>query len=116
VSSELRVDSDLWPVRMTRFGSFTCILTSLQSIIAKRGITDERQALNDALTQWEKDGLGQGKSFASGKDEPNMGDLAVYGTLRAVEGLPAHSEAIEQRGGVLPEWYDRMKDQVEQHQ
>lgn len=50
--------------------------------------------------------------FASGKEEPNMGDLAVFGTLSSVEGLPAHSEAIEQRGGVLPEWYNRMKEKV----
>lgn len=50
--------------------------------------------------------------FASGKDEPNMGDVAVFGTLRSVEGLPAHSEAIVERGGVIPEWYDRMKEQV----
>ena len=82
------------------------------SSTAKRKITDERQALNDALTQWEEDGLGGGKLFASGKKEPNMGDLAVFGTLSAVEGLPAHSEAIEQRGGALYEWYDRMKQQV----
>lgn len=80
--------------------------------VAKRGITDERQALHDALTQLEQDGLGQEKLFVSGKDEPNMGDLALFGTLRAVEGLPAHSEAIEQRGGKLPEWYDRMKKHV----
>lgn len=81
-------------------------------MLAKRGITDERQALNDVLTQWEEEGLCQGKPFASGKDEPNLGDLSVFGTLRAVEGLPAHTEAVEQRGGALQEWYDRMKKQV----
>jgi hypothetical protein len=86
---------------------------SQSNAVAKRGITDERQALNDVLTQWEKEGLGDGKLlFASGKDKPNMGDVAVFGTLRSVEGLPAHSEAIVERGGVIPEWYDRMKEQV----
>ena len=91
-----------------------CLLSFSSPFIykAKRGITDERQALHDALTQLEEDGLGQGSPFVSGKDEPNMGDLSVFGTLRSVEGLPAHSEAIEQRGGVLPEWYGRMKKQV----
>lgn len=79
---------------------------------AKRGITDERQALNEALTKWEEDGLAGGNRFASGKEEPNMGDLAVFGTLSAVEGLPAHLEAVEQRGGALSDWYDRMKQQV----
>jgi len=64
------------------------------------------------LTQWEEESLGEGKLFASGKQEPNMGDLAVFGTLRAVEGLPAHNEAIEQRGGAVSEWYHRMKEQV----
>jgi hypothetical protein len=81
-------------------------------MLAKRGITDERKALDDSLAEWEENALSQGKLFASGTDEPNMGDIAVFGTLRAVEGLPAHTEAMEQRGEILPAWYDRMKEHV----
>jgi microsomal prostaglandin-E synthase 2 len=93
-------------------GSLAMYLAA-SKIKSKRGITDERQALNDVLAQWEEEGLGSNKTFASGKEEPNLGDLAVFGTLRAVEGLPAHSESVKQhRGGALPEWYDRMKQQV----
>lgn len=80
-------------------------------VVAKRGITDERHALNEVLAQWEEEGLGGNNLFASGKDEPNLGDLVVFGTLRAVEGLPAHSESVAQRRG-LREWYERMKQQV----
>lgn len=79
----------------------------------KRNIADERQALDDALTILEKDGLGSGNDFLSRAQEPNLGDLTVYATLRSIEGLPAHREAVHQRGGVLPVWYERMKNCVE---
>jgi hypothetical protein len=45
-------------------------------------ITDERKALNDCIADWVS-GLG-GKEFMGGAD-PNLADLAVFGTLRAVE-------------------------------
>lgn len=43
-----------------------------------------------------------------------MGDIAVYGTLRSIEGLPAHDEVLEGRDAAspLPDWYQRMKVQV----
>jgi microsomal prostaglandin-E synthase 2 len=82
-------------------------------IKSRRGITDELKALDNVLKEWEENGLDKGKLFASGTNEPDMGDLAVFGTLRAVEGLPAHSHAVEQRGVILPAWYHRMKEHVD---
>lgn len=62
-----------------------------------------------------EEGLHNGNKYLSGKDEPNLGDIAVYGTLRSIEGLPAHEEAIHNRDSAspLPDWYQRMKVQVE---
>lgn len=79
----------------------------------KRNITDERKALDEVLVRLEK-GLSDGNSFLSGKDEPNMGDIAVYGVLRSIEGLPAHKQVLEGRDefSPLPAWYKRMKMQV----
>ena len=59
----------------------------------------------------ETEGLG-GRTFLSGIDEPNLGDLAVYGTLRTTVGLPIHEEVVEQRGPIR-DWYNRMADKVD---
>lgn len=74
----------------------------------KRRITDEQQALNLLLDRFEKEGLKNGDSFLSGADEPNLGDLAIYGTLRSIEGLPVHDRLIRERGGNVGRWYDRV--------
>jgi hypothetical protein len=65
------------------------------------------------LSILEKEGLGESKKFLSGKEEPHMGDLAVYGTLRSVEGLPTHTEFVQNRGGTILEWYEQMAAKVQ---
>ena len=80
---------------------------------AKRGITDEKAALREALDKFETDGLQNGKlTYSSGMACPDMGDVAVFGVLYSVRGLNAHDEAIESRGGPVKEWYHRMHKQV----
>ena len=80
---------------------------------AKRGITDEKTALKDALDKYETEGLQNGKVlYSSGLSKPDMGDLAMFGVLYSVRGLNAHDYAIQQRGGHVKEWYDRMSDKV----
>jgi len=75
---------------------------------AKRGITDEQQALKDVLKQFETMALENGtKKFASGREDPNMGDITVFGTLRSVEGLAVHDEFVT---GALSDWYNRIKE------
>jgi microsomal prostaglandin-E synthase 2 len=103
--------SSLQKLSIRSIGSLAMYFAA-SKIKTKRGITDEQKALDKVLTEWEGNALDQGKLFASGTNEPNMGDLAVFGTLRAVEGLPAHSQAVGQRGVILPAWYDRMKEHV----
>ena len=81
--------------------------------IAKRGITDEKLALQEALTTWKSDALENGsKLYESGMDHPSMGDVAVFGTLWSVEGLSSSHSSIMENDDVLREWYQRMKQQV----
>lgn len=76
---------------------------------SKRNITNEKKALQEALDRFEQEGLENGKlSFCSGLSTPNLGDLAVFGVLYAVNGLNAHIESIQLRGGPVKEWYERM--------
>ncbi|GKY95131.1 hypothetical protein MPSEU_000477000 [Mayamaea pseudoterrestris] len=80
----------------------------------RRGITDERAALETALQTIESDGLAGGSSdFVSGRRDPHLGDLALYGSLRAIAGLPAHGRIITLRDGPLRDWYNRMQAKVE---
>lgn len=79
-------------------------------IKSKRGITDEKEALNNALSLWEAEGLENGKKkYSSGKSYPSMGDIAVFGTLWSVDGL---IKAIPEDKVTLLEWYERMKMDV----
>ena len=94
-------------------GSFAMFMAA-SKIKKKRGILDEVKALDDVLTKFENNGLDGGKKqFVSGKADPNLGDIAIFGTLRSIEGLPAHEQAVKSRkSGVIQEWYSRMKKQV----
>ena len=78
----------------------------------KRNITDERQALNEVILKLEE-GLGS-ETYLSGTADPHLGDIAVYGTLRSIEGLPAFDQVLGERdaSSPLPGWYKRMKEQV----
>jgi hypothetical protein len=95
----------------------------------KHNITDERQALTDTLQVLEDHLRGGGNNenrlfLSSSSSRPGLGDLAVYGTLRALEGLPLHGAILA--GGttkkttmtagdetpptsVLRSWYERMQ-------
>jgi len=82
-------------------------------IKAKRNITDEREALHNALSRWEEEGLHSGThKFSSGLSHPSMGDIAMFGTLISVQGLETHVDAVVNRGGVIHGWYERMHDEV----
>ncbi|KAL3776304.1 hypothetical protein ACHAW5_002613 [Stephanodiscus triporus] len=85
-----------------------------RKVKSKRNITDEKEALKDALDKYELEGLQSGKSlYSSGHaSSPDLGDLAVFGVLYSVRGLNAHHNAIESRGGAVKEWYGRMSMQV----
>lgn len=77
----------------------------------KRDITDEKQALKDALVELE-DAL-TAQQFLSLGDEPNIGDLYVYGVLRGLEGLQVHQEVVGDNKQISM-WYERMRKMVEE--
>ena len=82
-------------------------------------VTDEQKALEEALQQIE-DTLEEvsssvsSQSFLSGKAEPNLSDLAVYGALRSIEGLPAHTRILgDHVTRPVKDWYERTKQKVD---
>lgn len=84
-------------------------------IKSKRNITDERETLKDAISLWEEEGLDKGnKLFSSGLEKPDMGDIAMFGVIHSVSGLKAHDDAILKRDGVILDWYQRMKKEIDQ--
>ena len=82
-------------------------------IKAKHKITNEKEALRTAIQHWETMGLQHGRTnFGSGSAvSPDLGDLAMYGTLKSVEGLPAFDLAI-QDNPIVKDWYYRMQHEV----
>lgn len=72
----------------------------------KYGIDDERKALFSAIERWTAALEGTSGPFIGG-DKPNLGDLCVFGCIRAIEGLEAHKDVLA-RDGVGP-WYQEMK-------
>jgi hypothetical protein len=106
---------------------------SIVFYLEKRNITDERQALKDALQVLE-DELAKPKPTNNGTDDgtyhyykylnrsersggesdntPHLGDLSVYGVLRGLDGLPIHTEIMNEFGRIA-QWYQQMKRVVE---
>lgn len=61
-------------------------------LIRKHGYTaGPREALYEQATVWVHEGLA-GRPYCGG-DAPNLADLAVFGVLRAIEGLELRSLA-----------------------
>ena len=70
----------------------------------KYGIEDERESLMERLAAWETEL--QGRDFRGG-DAPDLGDVAVFGVLGAVAGLPAREDVVRRRPAVGA-WLDRV--------
>jgi len=114
-ASNVKSKYGVWSVEFVRMVYMIHELT-LILLTGKRSIVDERAALDEVLRVLENDGLfsDNGTRFLSGTTEPNLGDLSVFGTLRSIEGLPAHGEVVYGRkGSAIKGWYQRMKAQVE---
>jgi hypothetical protein len=95
-------------------------LLSLHHSLEKRNITDERQALKDALQVLEdelvktKTTTTNGTYYLNTSDtkKPHLGDLSVYGVLRGLDGLPIHTEIMSEFA-MIAQWYQQMKRVVE---
>jgi len=86
---------------------------------ARLGVADERAALFAAADEWAA-ALG-GRAFLGGA-RPNLADLAVFGTLRAIDGLDASRDLLAEgraggggggdSGRAFAEWVGRMRGAV----
>ncbi len=76
----------------------------------KRNITDERAELKAALDNLEA-ALDE-TSFLSNTDQPHLGDLTIYGVLRALRGL-AVMKVLEDYPKITA-WLSKMHQVVEQ--
>ena len=63
-----------------------------------------RSALYDALLHWMGE-VGP-KPFAGG-DHPHLGDIAVFGAIKAIEGLETHTDILQNTA--VGDWYRRME-------
>ena len=68
---------------------------------------DERAALATALTGFINDM--NGAPFAGG-DKPDISDVSAFGVLRAIKGLPTHTDALKM--SIAGPWYERMVQAV----
>eukprot|EP00804_Cyclotella_cryptica_P016640 CCRYP_001956-RC/>CCRYP_001956-RC protein AED:0.25 eAED:0.25 QI:729/0.5/0.33/1/0.5/0.66/3/0/211 len=102
--------TSLQKVSIQYLGALAMYLAA-SKVKSKRKITDEKAALQSALDTFESEGLKNGSiPFSSGNPlSPDMGDLAVFGVLYAVRDMNAHADAIQNRGGAVKDWYDRME-------
>lgn len=83
----------------------TAMWAAQGKIKKKYNIDDEREALFSALKDWT-DALEGAKGPFIGGDRPNLGDLCVFGCIKAIEGLDTHKDVLA-RDGVAP-WYQNM--------
>ena len=90
--------------------SYPFLYTFIQTqYTEKRGIQNERLALQEALLKWEREGIHNGQvPFSSGIDQPNLADLAIFGVLNSCSGLAVHNELIVGNQQPLGKWYKRM--------
>jgi len=78
-------------------------------ILKKYGITDERQALEEATQEWEA-AVG-GRDFRGGV-RPDLSDLAVFGCIRGISRLPLYA-ALNERAG-FGAWMRRVASAIEE--
>lgn len=102
---------------MVAFFSSSLLITFFPSSTppnkAKRKIQNEREALIDIIKIFEEEGLQSGRNeYSSGLNQPNLGDLAMFGVMNSVSGLNVHEEIILGRDGLASEWYRRMHNEV----
>ena len=117
------------PHPVTSVSVHISILLFIFNSIEKHNVSDERMALENVLLQLESeiqrlnpsivDNTNQQQEpveqqqqlpfiYLSGLPYPNIGDIAVYGTLRAIQGLPIYDEIILHRGGPIVIWSNHM--------
>ncbi|KAJ8903212.1 hypothetical protein NDN08_004322 [Rhodosorus marinus] len=78
-------------------------------MMKKHGIAEERQHLMSLLNIWAADAL-MGRKFQAGEDKPGVADLAVFGMMRSMEGVPTFDYCMKQ--DVVRNWYKNVEEAV----
>jgi len=78
-------------------------------MLKKHGIVEERQHLMSLLNIWAADAL-MGKKFQAGEYQPGVADLAVFGMMRSMEGVPTFAYCMTH--DVVRNWYANVKEAV----
>ena len=99
-----------WSVTLAKYVGAAAMYGVARSRLAALKLpsgVDERRALVDALNTFISD-MGE-KPFCGGH-APDISDVCVFGVLRAIDGLPTHTEALDI--STARPWYDRMAKAV----
>ncbi len=91
---------------IVRLGGAMAMSRAAPKKAKERGITDAPAALQKAVRHWVEQGLA-GRDFHGGAS-PDLADLAVFGVMRATDGL-ATLHLAEQASPVFARWYATMK-------
>jgi hypothetical protein len=87
----------------------------------KYGLDDVRVALDEALVELES-GLKESAAssslsktrFLNHSESPHLGDLAVFGVLKGLEGLPILEDILQDdRYPTIRDWFSAMNSQIE---
>lgn len=73
---------------------------------------DVRQSFYDEVNYWLNGIKARGTQFMGGHN-PDLSDLAFYGTLKSIEGCRAFKDVLENTK--LSNWYNAMTEKVESH-
>jgi microsomal prostaglandin-E synthase 2 len=99
-----------WSVTLAKYVGAAAMYGVARSRLAALKLpsgVDERRALVDALNTFISD---MGENSFCGGHAPDISDVCVFGVLRAIDGLPTHTEALD-ISNARP-WYNRMVEAV----
>ncbi|KAM6984675.1 prostaglandin E synthase 2-like [Aplochiton taeniatus] len=95
----------------TFFGAFYMFCVSKFLKVWYRLQDDVREDLYIAVNEWIT-AVGKKRKFMGG-DNPNLADLAVYGVLKATEGLEAFEDVMDNTK--VKKWYQATEKEVKRH-
>lgn len=96
---------------MVHVGTLAMYLIS-KRLTKKHGLGDDPRAhIYEACDKWTDELAKKKTKFMGGDKEPNLADLAVYGTLCSMEGCRAFKDCLDNTK--IGNWFYEMKAKVE---
>jgi microsomal prostaglandin-E synthase 2 len=102
------MNSFSWLQRVTgKYAGSVAMFAVSKKLKKRHGIVDEREEIYACAREWANE-VGD-KPFHGG-EKPNLADLAVYGVMSSIEGLPTFHDIVENTP--IGPWYERTKNVV----